>query len=39
VFLHGYLEEDVYMLQPHGYIMPGKEQLIFKLKKNLFDLT
>jgi len=24
-FLHGDLEEDIYMLQLQGYIMPGKE--------------
>ena len=38
VFLHGDLEEDIYMLQPQGYIMPGKEQFVCKLKKSLYGL-
>ena len=37
-FLHDNLGEDIYMLQPHGYIMPGKEHLVCKLKKSLYDL-
>jgi len=36
VFLHDDLEEDIYLMQPHGYVMPGKEQLICKLKKSLW---
>ena len=38
MFLHGYLEEDIYMLQPQAYIMPGKETLVCKLKKSLYVL-
>ena len=34
VFLHGDLE-DIYMMQPQGYIMPGKEQQVCKLNKSL----
>ena len=34
VFLRGDLE-DIYMMQPHGYIIPRKEQLVCKLKKSL----
>ena len=37
VFFHNDLE-DIYMMQPHGYIMPEKEQLVFKLKKSLYGL-
>ena len=37
-FLHGYLEEDIYMQQPHGYEVKGKENLVYKLKKNLYGL-
>jgi len=37
-FLHGDLKEDIYMLQPQGYIMLEKEQLVCKLKKSLYGL-
>ena len=34
-FFHCDLEEDIYMMQPQGYIMSEKEQLTCKLKKSL----
>ena len=37
-FLHGDLEEDIYMMHPHGYIMPRKKQLVHKIKKSLYGL-
>ena len=37
-FLHGDLEEDIYMEQPEGFVAPGKEQLVCKLKKSLYGL-
>ena len=37
-FFYGNLEEDIYMMQPHSYIMPGKKQLVCKLKKSLYGL-
>ena len=37
-FLHGDLEEDVYMAQPEGYEQPGREQLVCKLNKALYGL-
>ena len=37
-FLHGELEEEIYMEQPEGFVVPGKEHLIYQLKKSLHDL-
>ena len=37
-FLHGDLEEDIYMQQPQGYEVKGKENLVYRLKKSLYGL-
>ena len=37
-FLHGDLEEDLYMIQPEGFIVQGQENLVYKLRKNLYNL-
>lgn len=37
-FLHGELEEDVYVKQPEGYIKKGEEEKVYKLKKALYGL-
>jgi hypothetical protein len=38
-FLHGDLEEDIYMQQPQGYEVKGKENLVCRLKKRLYGLN
>lgn len=37
-FLNGDISEDVYVSQPEGYIVKGKEQLVYKLRKALYGL-
>jgi histone deacetylase 1/2 len=37
-FLHGILEEEVYMQQPQGFVERGKENYICKLDKALYGL-
>jgi hypothetical protein len=35
-FLHGELEEEIYMDQPEGFIVAGKEDLVCKLKRSFY---
>ena len=37
-FLHGHLEETIYMLQPKGFEVPGKESMVCRLKRSLYGL-
>lgn len=37
-FLNSTLQEEVYMTQPEGFITGGQEELVCKLKKNLYGL-
>ena len=39
VFLHGELQEDVYMEQPEGCVKKGKETYMCQLKKTLYGLV
>ena len=38
VFLHGYLEEQVFIDQPPGYVKTGNEHKVYKLEKALYGL-
>nr|CAN81610.1 hypothetical protein VITISV_003346 [Vitis vinifera] len=37
-FLNGNLDEEVYMEQPTGFTKVGKEDLVCKLNKSIYDL-
>ncbi|BFG24559.1 hypothetical protein CerSpe_108330 [Prunus speciosa] len=37
-FLHGDLEEDIYMSQPQGFVEASKGNLVCRLKKSLYGL-
>ena len=37
-FLNGTLKEDIYMQQPEGFAMPGKEHLVCKLERTIYGL-
>ena len=38
IFLHGNLEKEVYMDQLKGLLVEGKEHMVFKLKKSIYEL-
>lgn len=37
-FLHGDLEEEIYMKQPEGFVEADKENMVCRLKKSLYGL-
>ena len=38
IFLNGDLKENVYMAQPKGFVMEGKERIWCRLKKSIYGL-
>ena len=38
VFLNGDLEEEIYLEQPEGFIVPRQEQKVCRLIKSLYGL-
>ena len=37
-FLNGHLEEDIYIEQPEGFIVPGNEAKVLKLRRSIYGL-
>ena len=37
-FLHGDLEEKIYMNQPNGFKVAGKKKIVYKLEKSMYGL-
>ena len=37
-FLHGDLEEDLYMIQPEGFTVQGQENIVCKQRNSLYGL-
>ena len=37
-FLNGYLEENIYIMQPDGFITEGQEHMVCKLHKSIYGL-
>ena len=37
-FLHGEIEEDIYIQQPEGFVVSCKEDYVCLLKKSLYGL-
>ena len=37
-FLHGDVDKEIYMQQPEGFVVPGKEHMVCKLTRSLYGL-
>ena len=38
MFLHGYLDDDIYMEQPKGFVQDHNKRFVCKLKKSMHGL-
>ena len=38
-FLNGFLEEELYMMQPEGFIDPKDAKKVFKLQRSIYGLV
>ena len=38
-FFNGYLQENIYMMQPDGFITEGQEHMVCKLHKSIYGLN
>ena len=37
-FLHGKLDEEIYIMQPEGFAIKGQESKVYKLEQTLYGL-
>ncbi|PKU74488.1 Retrovirus-related Pol polyprotein from transposon TNT 1-94 [Dendrobium catenatum] len=37
-FIHGDLDEELYIVQPHGYVVIRNEELVRRLRRSLYGL-
>lgn len=37
-YLNGVIEEELYMLQPPGFSVVGKEEFVYRLKRSIYEL-
>ena len=37
-YLYGKLDKEIYMEQPEGFIVPGKENMVFHLRRAIYRL-
>ena len=37
-FLNGNLEEEIYMMQPEGFLAKNQEHMVYKLKRSIYGL-
>jgi hypothetical protein len=38
-FLHGDMEEEIYMKQPEGFVVKGKKKMVCKMTKSMYGLN